>query len=315
MRIIASLILILSVEVVFGQQLPQFSQHMYNKQVLNPAITGSEMYMVAQFTHRSQWMGFGNSPTTQLLGFHSSINNKNFGLGGYLFNDSYGPFNNFGANASYAYHIEITRKTKLGFGLSGTVSQFSADGNKMKLNNDIDPLIDITTSQSNLKYNGSFGILLHNDIYYFGLSGLNIIPQKDPLFNSAEIPGTMPTVNHYNLIGGVGIGLDKANTIYPSVLVKYIDNNPLQVDFNVRYIREGIIELGVSYRTGDAIVGMFNLYVMDQMNLIYSYDFTTTNMAKASNGSHEITLRYNIYYDDRYKKAKKRYNLKTVNNN
>jgi type IX secretion system PorP/SprF family membrane protein len=119
---------------IVAQQLPQFSQHMYNKQVLNPAVTGSEMFIVTQLTHRSQWVGFGNSPTTQLLGLHSSINHKKFGLGGYIFNDSYGPFNNLGFNGSYAYHLNLSRKTKLGFGLSGSVSQFSINNNKIELN-------------------------------------------------------------------------------------------------------------------------------------------------------------------------------------
>ncbi|MFB0925108.1 MAG: type IX secretion system membrane protein PorP/SprF, partial [Vicingaceae bacterium] len=284
-----------------------------NKQVLNPAVTGSEMFIVTQLTHRSQWVGFGNSPTTQLLGLHSSINHKNFGLGGYLFNDSYGPFKNFGVNFSYAYHMKLGRKTKLGFGLSGSVSQFSVNSDKIELNNNADPLIDLTSSQSNLKYNGSFGLLLHHDIYYVGVSALNVIPSKDELFTSNEIPGALPAVYHINSIGGISISLDKKNAISPSVLVKYIDSNPLQVDFNLRYIYENVVEFGVSYRTEDAIVAVVNMYVMDGLNLIYSYDVTTSNMTEASNNSHEVTLRYNIYYDPIYKKQKKRYNLKTVN--
>lgn len=313
MRLILNIILITFSGLVIGQQLPQFTQHMYNKQVLNPAVTGSEMYMVAQLTHRSQWVGFGNSPTTQLLGLHSSINNNNFGIGGYLFNDTYGPFSNFGVNGSYAYHIKVSRKTKLGVGLSGTVSQFSVNGNKIQLNNDADPLINTTVSESNLKYNGSFGLLLHHEIYYLGISALNMIPQKDNLYKTNDISGALPTVYHFNVIGGIGIGLDKSSTLFPSFLVKYIQNNPIQVDFNLRYIFENVFEFGVSYRTDDAIIGVVNLYIMDDLNLIYSYDFTTSNMSKANKGSHEITLGYNIYYDTIYKKQKKRYNLKKVN--
>lgn len=315
MKFVLNIILLLLTQLVLGQQLPQFSQHMYNKQVLNPAVTGSEMYMVAQLTHRSQWIGFGNAPTTQLLGLHSSINNNNFGLGGYLFNDSYGPFSNLGVNGSYAYHLKVSRKTKLGVGLSGTVSQFSVNGSKIQLNNDADPLVNLTTSETNLKYNSSFGLLLHNDIYYFGISALNLIQQKDPLYKSDGMLGSLPSVYHFNAIGGIGIGLDKSNSIYPSFLVKYIPNNPIQVDFNLRYILENAFEFGVSYRTGDAFIGVVNLYIMNDLNLIYSYDFTTSNMSKANKGSHEITLSYNIYYDSIYKKQKKRYNLKKVNSN
>ena len=297
---------------LLAQQLPQFSQHMYNKQVLNPAVTGSEKFMVTQLTHRSQWVGFGNAPTTQFLGLHSSIDRKNYGVGGYIFNDSYGPFNNFGLNGSYAYHIEVAEKTKLGFGLSSTVSQFSINGDKLNLNNDNDPLIDLSISESNLKYNGSFGLLLHHDAYYVGFSALNIIPQKDKLFTSSETPGSLPTVTHFNTMAGIGIDIDNMSTIYPSILIKYINNNPVQVDFNIRYIYSNIIEIGASYRSGDAIVGIINMYVMDDLNLIYSYDFTTSNVSKASSGSHEITLRYKYYYNPIYKKQRKRYNLKTV---
>lgn len=313
MRLLLNIILIFFTGLLFGQQLPQFSQHMYNKQVLNPAVTGSEMFMVAQLTHRSQWVGFGNSPTTQLLGLHSSINNNNFGVGGFLFNDSYGPFSNLGFNGSYAYHLKVSRKTKLAIGLSGTVSQFSVNGSKIKLNNDADPIVNISTSESSFKYNASFGMLLHSEIYYFGVSALNLIQQKDPLYKSNGMLGSLPSVYHLNAIGGVGIGLDKANTIYPSFLVKYVPNNPIQVDFNIRYILENAFEFGVSYRTNDAVVGVFNLYLIDDLNLIYSYDFTTSNMLKANKGSHEITIGYYIYYDPIYKKQKKRYNLKKVN--
>lgn len=315
MRILIHIILLSVSGVLLGQQLPQFSQHMYNQQVLNPAVTGSEMYMVAQLTHRSQWVGFGNSPTTQLLGLHSSINHKNFGIGGYLFNDSYGPFNNFGFNGSYAYHLKVSRNTKLGIGLSGTVSQFSVNGSKIVLNNDADPLINLTASESNFKYNGSFGLLLHNEIYYLGVSALNLIQQKDPLYKSNGIIGSLPSVYHFNATGGIGIGLNKTNTIYPSFLIKYIPNNPVQVDINLRYILENIFEFGLSYRTDDAVIGIVKLYVMDNLNIIYSYDFTTSNMAIANKGSHEITLGYNIYYDTAYKKQRKRYQLKKASSN
>ena len=306
------ILLTLFTGTLVAQQLPQFSQHIYNKQVLNPAATGSEMYIVSQLTHRSQWVGFGNAPTTQFLGVHSSINRKNYGVGGYIFNDSYGPFNNFGLNGSYAYHIEVSRKTKLGFGLSSTISQFSINGNKIELNNDIDPLINLSSSESSLKYNGSFGLLLHHDTYYFGFSALNIIPQKDKVFTSLDTPGALPAATHFNTIAGVGIDLDNDNTLYPSILVKYINNNPIQVDLNIRYIYSNIFEIGASYRSGDAIVAIVNMYVMEDLNLIYSYDFTTSNVSKASSGSHEITLRYKFYYNPIYKKQKKRYNLKTI---
>ena len=50
---------------VFGvansQQVPQFSQNMFNKLVNNPGSAGSSDLINATLLHRSQWMGFEGS--------------------------------------------------------------------------------------------------------------------------------------------------------------------------------------------------------------------------------------------------------------
>lgn len=306
LKAILNIILILSSGITVAQQLPQFSQYIYNKQMLNPAVTGSEKFMVVQLTHRSQWVGFGNSPKTNLLSFHSSIDKKKFGLGGYIYNDNYGPINTFGINASYAYYIPISEETNLRFGLSGTASQFSIDANKIKLNNAVDPLIDLTTSDNKHIYNGSFGLMVNNENYYMGVSILNLMPQTTKVFSS----GALTAVYHYNFIGGIKIGINKQSYIYPSTLVKVIQNNPTQVDFNIRYNYSEIVEFGVSYRTDNAMALILMLKTLKNLHIIYSYDFAISNMNKASSGSHEISLRYHIFY--RPIKQGKRYNLKLI---
>ena len=41
---------------IFSQQEPQYSQHMYNTQIINPAYAGSRGYLSLDLLSRTQWL-------------------------------------------------------------------------------------------------------------------------------------------------------------------------------------------------------------------------------------------------------------------
>jgi hypothetical protein len=53
-----------------------------------------------------------------------------------------------------------------------------------------------------------------------------------------------------------------------------------------------IIGLGVSYRTGDAVVGMAEIQVNENLRFGYAYDMTISALKSYNTGTHEIMLRY-----------------------
>ncbi len=52
------------------------------------------------------------------------------------------------------------------------------------------------------------------------------------------------------------------------------------------------IGVGLSYRTGDAIVAMFELQVASNFRFGYAFDYTITEISNYSSGTHEVILRY-----------------------
>jgi type IX secretion system PorP/SprF family membrane protein len=90
-----------------AQQLPQYSQYMMNKFLINPAVAGSEGYTAFNLTAREQWIGFEDSPRTYALSAQTRVLKNSFiskgasvrkkrtgasrggkvGLGGYIFTD------------------------------------------------------------------------------------------------------------------------------------------------------------------------------------------------------------------------------------
>ena len=77
-HIVAFALLICTVGV--AQQLPQFTQYMYNTISINPAYAGSREALSIVGLHRSQWVGFKGGPTTQTLSIHTPLRNEKIGF-------------------------------------------------------------------------------------------------------------------------------------------------------------------------------------------------------------------------------------------
>jgi len=88
------ILFILVSSVTFAQQLPQFSQYMFNTISVNPAYAGSRETISLVGLHRSQWVGLEGGPSTQTLSVHSPLENEKIGLGLSIINDELG-YENF----------------------------------------------------------------------------------------------------------------------------------------------------------------------------------------------------------------------------
>ena len=77
---------------------------------------------------------------------------------------------------------------------------------------------------------------------------------------------------------------------------RYLPNSVYQIDINTIIDYNNMIAFGLSYRTQDAIAGMVQLHINDQIIFGYSFDQTISNLQQYNNGSHEVFLRYDFKY-------------------
>ena len=75
------LIALLFSGLVSAQQLPQFTQYMFNTISVNPAYAGSRETMNLTALHRNQWAGLDGNPTTSTFSFHTPLKNEKVGVG------------------------------------------------------------------------------------------------------------------------------------------------------------------------------------------------------------------------------------------
>src|ERR1044072_403522 len=139
-KIIAALLAFFPL-VVFGQQLPHYSQYMINDYVMNPAIGGKNTYFLGMSANRYQWGGITDAPRTYILSVHGPLKWDHMGIGGQLFTDIVGPTRRTGFYMSYAYHAPLKENLTLSFGINAGILQFMIDGQKITLHDPGDVIL------------------------------------------------------------------------------------------------------------------------------------------------------------------------------
>ena len=285
--IIATVLIGLSVN---AQQLPLYSQYMMNSFLLNPGITGSTNYIPIRLTVRQQWTGIQDAPATQTLSANGLIGKQNMGIGGYIFNDKFGPISSTGVQVSYAYHIRIDKDVKLGIGLSLSAFQFKIDESSLQPL-DISDKALTNAVESTFVPDANFGAYLYSNKFFVGLSGLQLTQYKIKLIE--EPVGSNQMIRHYYLLGGYQFAISKDFDIQPSVLLKGTERTPFQLDVNVKTFYKKDYWIGFSYRTSKVAILLIG-FKINKFYLGYAFDYTFSNLSRYSTGSHEIMMGVNL---------------------
>ncbi|MAY84224.1 MAG: hypothetical protein CMP59_08835 [Flavobacteriales bacterium] len=273
--------------IAIGQQLPQYSQYILNRYVINPASAGSEQYFVGQTNYRNQWAGIKDAPSTYILSVNGPLA-SNMGIGGYLFSDVTGPTRRNGFNFSYSYIIQLNDEIRLSMALNAGLLQFTIDGTEITFEEENDNIL-ASAREDNFFPDAGFSIYLFGPNYFFGASAPQLIRNQLDFEKSVEDP-TGRLTSHYFITGGYTYEINDDFDLEPSMMLKYVRPVPMQYEFSVRGIYQDMAWLGLSYRKTDAIVLLAGYTLQDNISIGYAYDFIQSNIGNYSSGSHEIML-------------------------
>lgn len=274
-----------------AQQLPIFTQYIFNKYVFNPAVTGTEDNFSATANYRYQWQGITDAPRTYIMSVHGPHKFKSFGLGGSLYTDVTGPTSKTGIYLSYAYHLQATENTKLSLGLSGGLMQYRVDGTKITLADQGDLTLANTLLTKMVPDFGFGAYWYNNDKFYVGLSVPQFIQSK--LDFSDDGTQTLSRItSHFYLNGGYTFQINDDFGVEPSMMMRYsFPVNP-QFDFAAKAIYQRNYYLGLMARTQDAFAVMAGYQTSNgKFTFGYAYDITTGGLSGYSNGSHELMIK------------------------
>lgn len=278
-----------------AQQLPQFSQYIYNDFLLNPAIAGTKDYAPVNLSARMQWVGFNNAPTMQLGSIHGALT-KNVGLGLSVTNMTTGPISNTSVQLAYSYRIKLNENTKLSFGVAPMLIQQSLQKDKLTLDNQNDNTFNRISGKTMIA-DVDAGVYLYSKKYFVSLSVPQLLENKVRLGDALFTERLKRT---YVLYGGYDFAVKEKFVLTPSALIKAIEGGaPIQFDINFKATYNKFIWLGLSYRASTSQsfneVAVASVGVMKYNFVLgYSFDYSLSSISTYSSGSHELFLTYKI---------------------
>lgn len=282
----------------FSQQDPQFTNNMHYKLGVNPGFAGSEGMINGIILNRYQWDGFEGAPKTLIFSADAAIEafGAPGGIGLNIMSDKLGFEKNSLFNINYAY-IKSLAIGNLGIGVSAGILTKSINGEwEVPEDNegiytqpDSDPAIP-QGEVSQMAFDAGVGLYLSSNRYYAGVSVTHL--------NQASIKfsdlASMYMVRHYYLTGGYNITLsDPLFELRPSFLFKS-DLAGWQLDINTNIVYNKRFWGGITYRVQDAVAFLMGMEMENGLRFGYSFDLTTSAIARYGYGSHEIFIAYSL---------------------
>lgn len=290
-----------------AQQLPLFSQYLFNMYLVNPAVAGSDGYSSFNMTAREQWLGYSGAPRTYSFSYQTRLLKRSYvikrsdvrrkvlkpsrdgkvGLGGYVFSDRNGLINRTGVQATYSYHTWIYGGTQLSFGLSGTAFHFRIDEQNIRLEDPDDPILNSNLRQGVFIPDANFGVYFLNYRYNVGFSVEQLFQSYVKLGNPDY--KNLLLMRHYYLFGSYTFPLSTESEIHPNFMFRMSEQLKPQADIGVKYTFKQDFWGGLSYRTGNIIITSVGAR-FDNIYFGYAFDYSFSEIQNYTYGSHEIMI-------------------------
>ena len=262
-----------------AQQLPQFTQYMFNTISVNPAYAGSRETLNVTALHRSQWSGLDGNPETTTFSIHTPLKNEKIGLGLSYIRDDLGFENTNYVYGDFSYTVPLSYNVNLSFGLKGGFTSYSKQ--------DADPVDGAETAITIYQPNFGAGAYVSSNRWYVGLSSPRIL-------NNTVEQGTFDSLERTNYFAIAGLVIDLSLDIKfrPSILARAVNGAPATYDATAGFLFYEKFWAGATYRFND--LSNFGAYmdyqVTKDIRIGYAYDLLSQEIRGLSSGTHEVIL-------------------------
>lgn len=268
---------------VYSQQIPNYTQYLYNMQILNPAYVGARAELSMSLLSRKQWVGIEGAPSTKTFSINGRTRNG-LGFGVTAVNDRIGLSEITNVNLDISYTLITSQYSRLAFGLKGGVNLFS---NNLAIG--ITPDNDIYASTTGNFPNVGFGAFFYNRKFYAGLSIPHILETPQFYIQDKLTEPKLAKNPNYFFSTGALFKLTENVIFKPSTMVRHTSNLPISIDFNANFLYRDILDVGLSYRNQNSVSALFALIINKKYRIGYAYDHKLTTFG-ADLSSHEIIL-------------------------
>jgi type IX secretion system PorP/SprF family membrane protein len=295
---IISVILVFTTNSSKAQQLPQYTQYIFNYYGINPAAGGTSPCLDIKAGHRRQWMGFEGAPVTSFFSVNGQLPNKSkpylkskHVFGGYFENDQTFPTSRTNFFLNYSYHVPLSNEIYASAGIFAGLNQYSfqADATTPRVAND--PAINANRKVI-LVPDINPGVMVYGPSFFVGYSMKNAVGNR--LDNVYGFASRMQR-HHFTTAGLRIVGARKEFSYMPSVNLKMVSGTPIGLDLTFLINYDNVFLWGLMYRKRDAAAALAQVRIK-KFAVGYAFDFNTSRLRIANANTHEIILSYRLCF-------------------
>lgn len=288
---------VLGLQDADAQQDPQYTQYMYNMNVINPAYAGSRESLTIGALYRKQWSGFDGAPETITFSGHSPIGEKT-GLGLSAIKDELGPVKETNVYVDFSYTLQLGETSRLALGLKAGATFHDVALSTLLLTDPGDPFFsqDINNTYPNI----GAGAFFYTDKFYLSVSVPNLLNSVHLDENGLKYGSE---TNHFFAATGYVFDVSENFKLKPNFLIKGAFDAPVSFDANLNALFYEKFELGVSYRLDDSFSGLIGFQATPNIRIGYAYDNVVSDLDVVTNASHEVILTFDIFLNKRVLKS------------
>lgn len=303
-------------------QIIQFSQYYSSPAILGPSFAGINGGTRLILNYRNQWPGVPANFVTYAFAFDHYLEKRNSGIGLTVLRDQAGSGNlsvtDVGLQYSYDLKVWGRRPNEVHFrpGVSFKYSQRGLDFYRLVFNDqlDFDGTAE-TTIENPPEVRGypdaSTSMMLYSNKWWFGATGDHLFQPDQSFQNYGGSESRLPLL--ISVYGGYRLdlkskGRGRRGRIPESLTFSFLykmQGGFSQMDLGMYWTKYPFI-LGGWYRgvpflnnpeenyyTTDAVVVLLGYKIAD-LTIGYSYDITVSSLMPNTNGTHEISIKYDF---------------------
>ena len=296
-----------------------FSHFWVGKGYYNPAVAGEINAIHMNVGSRMQWVDFKHAP----MNFYVTVDapyklmGQKLGVGVKAEYERIGLFSDTRIGAQVAYKRKLGKRMVLSVGVQpGVFSQTfrgtEANPPQEEGNDDAIPKQDV----SGTVFDANVGVFFSHPRFWAGISVTHVTSPTIELKVSRQSTDKnnifMFNVSRgYNFMAGGNIPIN--NTLFeiqPSAMFFMVQKAwTAQVATLVRYNR--MLNIGAGYRWKDAVTAYIGVNLKDAY-IGYAYDYPVSAISRATFGSHEVFVTYNVKLENREKNKNKQKSVRLM---
>jgi len=272
-----------------AQQIPLRSNYLMSTFQDHPAAAGNVDCLDLRLGVRNQWVGFEGAPTNSyasLTGRISEGPRSISGIGGRIETDQAGPWGTTSLSLAYSHKLKMNNGAWLSAGFALGVSQYRLNIGDLDFPDFETALDPAVTGSTQFLYPTIDAGLWYQDKRTFG--GVSLINATASTLSTITLGSK--TSRHVVVTAGTALELDGRFLFRPSTQMRITKGLPPSFEINGAVVYDNLLAIGLGFRSQSAIVGSFQISLLDYLKVGYSYDFGISDIRTTAMSSHEITI-------------------------